>query len=263
MIEIELIVGTMGLDKILEDKLPKYSASLLTKAGSTLKAFREGASVFADSNKPKDLPDETYSLSDFDDLMKSIQNDLEFETAAEAMETWPSELLPELMTLIADVKAYLGQQVPQQVVSGSMSGTYLTPSDSDKFRFLWQANLVDDVRRFIDLLNSGAITSVESSLMRTLFPETHDYLIVEVMDKVLDASVEGKVETWEGTWRKQALSGLLGVPVMSFTDVLQYQTGMEEKTAGRPKQQGAVQIAQMDFTSNQAMDTRTVDKTKI
>lgn len=263
MIEIELIVGTMGLKNILAGKLPKYSGALLSKAGSTLKAFRDGAVAFSEQNKPSDSPDETYSLSDFDQLMIEIQNDLQMDEAAKAMESWPSELLPELMILIADVKAYLGQQVPQQVVSGSISGTYLPPSDSDKFRFLWQANLVDDVRRFIDLLNSGSITPIESALMRTLFPQTHDYLVIEVMDKVLDAAVRGKAETWEGTWRKQALSGLLGVPVMNFQDVMQYQTGMEEKTAGRPKSGNAVQIAKMDLSSNQAIETRTLDQTKI
>lgn len=262
MIEIELIVGTLGLDKILGDKLPRYSKSLLDKAGTTLKAFKNGATEFADKDKPGSLPDETYGLRDYQDLAEKLQSEAEIVDVVEGLASWPSEMQVEIMVLIADIKAYLGGQLPQQQVSGSFSGVFTEPSDSDQFRFLWQANLVDDIRRFVDLLNSGSITPLESTLMRTLFPETHDYLIVEVMDRVLDAVVAKETESWEGSWRKPALSGLLGVPVANFQDVMGYQTGMAEKTAGRPKEGGAVQIASVNLTDNQKIDTKTVDQSK-
>ena len=262
MIEIELIVGTMGLDKILADKLPKYNPHLLTKAASTLRAFRKGAGEFADSAKPGSMPDEKYELKDYDDLVAMLQEEPEIMSVIEGLETWPSELQTEIMVKIADVKAYLQGQMPQQQMSGSIASFPLPPSDSDKFRFLWQANLCDDVRTFIDLLNAGAITPIESALMRTLFPETHDYLLVEVMDKVMDAAVAGDMQEWEGSWRKPALSGFLGVPVTNFQDVMQNQTGFQEKTAGRPKEPGSVQVASSNLTDNQKLDTKTLDLSK-
>lgn len=262
MIEIELIVGTFGLDKILADRLPKFSKSLLDKAGTTLKAFKAGASEFSDRNKPGSMPDETYGLKDFQDLQKALQNDQEIVDVVEGLATWPTELQTELLVLIADVRAYLNSQLPQQQVSGSFAGRFVQPSDSDTFRFLWQANIIDDIRRFSDLLNSGAITPVESALMRTLFPMTHDYLVIEVMGQVLEAVVDGRADTWEGSWRKPALAGLLGVPIMNFSDVMGYQTGMAEKTAGRPKGPGAIQIANFNLTDNQKIDTKTVDQSK-
>jgi hypothetical protein len=262
MIEIELIVGTMGLDKVLADKLPKYSKGLLDKAGSTLKSLKAGAADFATKNQPGSMPDETYGLSDYEELQEMLTGEQEIVDAVEGLASWPTEFQMEVSVLVADIKAYLGQQLPQQQVTGSFSGTFVTPSDSDQFRFLWQANLIDDIRRFVDLLNSGSITPLESALMRTLFPQTHDYLIVEVMDKVLDAVVTGKADAWEGSWRKPALSGLLGVPIMNFSDVMGYQTGHEEKTAGRPKQANAVQIANVNLTDNQKIDTKTVDQSK-
>lgn len=262
MIEIELIVGTMGLEKVLADKLPKYSKSLLDKAGSTLKSFKAGAADFAQKNQPGKMPDETFGLSDFEDLQAMLTSEQEIVDAIEGLASWPTEFQMEISVLVADIKAYLGQQLPQQQVTGAFSGTFIAPSDSDQFRFLWQANLVDDIRRFVDLLNSGSITPIESALMRTLFPQTHDYLVIEVMDKVLDAVIQGGTENWEGSWRKPALSGLLGVPIMNFSDVMGYQTGHEEKTAGRPKGAGAVQIANVNLTDNQKIDTKTVDQSK-
>lgn len=263
MIEIELIVGTMGLRQILADKLPRFSKSLLDRAGTTLKAFKGGAKDFAEMNKPGRLPDEAFTLDDFDDLSKLLQDEQEIMTAIEGLATWPSELQMEVTVLVADVKAYLMQQLPTNQVTGSMAGFSLPPSDSDKFRFIWQANLCNDIREFVSLLNSGSITPIESTLMRTIFPQTHDFLIVEVMDHVLDATVSGDIEEWEGSWRKPALSGLLGVPVDNFQDVMQAQTGLQEKTAGRPKQAGALQTAQLNLTTNQAIDTKTVDQSKL
>lgn len=262
MIEIELIVGTMGLGKVLDDKLPKYSKALLDKAGGTLKTFKEGAKTFADKNKPGSMPNESYGLKDFEELSKMLTTEQELLPMIEGLASWPSELQMEISVLVADIKAYLSQQIPQSQVSGAFSGSFVKPSDSDQFRFLDQANLADDIRRFVDLLNCGAITPVESALMRTLFPQTHDYLVIEVMDQVLEAVTSGKAEIWEGSWRKAALSGLLGVPIMNFSDVMGYQTGMEEKTAGRPKGPGAVQLAGANLTDNQKINTKTLDLSK-
>ncbi len=262
MIEIELIVGTMGLDKILADKLPKYSAALLSRAGGTLKAFKNGAKDFSEMDEPGNLPEDRYGLDDFDELSKMLQDDQELDDVIEGLATWPTEMQMEVMVLIADVKTYLGQQLPTNQVTGSISAYSLPCSDSDKFRFLFQANLANDIKTFIDLLNSGGITPLESALMRTLFPQTHDYLVIEVMDRVLEASADGTIDEWEGGWRKAALSGLLGVPVASFSDVMSYQTGMEEKTAGRPKGPGSVQVAQYNLTDNQNLEANTLDLSK-
>ncbi len=259
MIEIELIVGTMGLDMILADRLPKYSAALLKRASSVLKDFKEGANVFADSDEPEGLPDAVIPYEDYDKLTKKMLDDQDYVEMTEGLESWPSELQMEIMVQIADVKAYLMDQMPRNEMVGAISSTQIEPSDSDKFRFLWQAELVNDIRGFVGLLNSGAITPIESALMRTLFPQTHDYLIVEVMDKTMDALLDGKADEWEGSWRKTALSGLLGVPVTSFQDVMTWQTGMEDKTAGRPKGPGSVQVASMNLTDNQKIDTKTLD----
>jgi len=263
MIEIELIVGTMGLEKILAGKLPKYNPSLLSKAASTLKYFREGVDDFAKKNSPGSLPDETFKLKTFDELQEMLKSEPEMEDFEASLMTWPSELQMQIMTLCADVRAFLTEQNPQQEVGGFLFGDFIPVSDTDKFRFLMQANLCDDVRRYVDLLNSGAITPIESGIMRLLFPETNDYLVIEVIEKVMDASLNGKIKTWEGSWRKPALSGLLGVPVMNFSDVMGYQTGVQEKTAGRPKGPGAIQIAKLDLTENQAVQTNTIDRSKL
>ena len=262
MIEIELIIGTMGLEKLLNDKLPKYNPHLLSKAASTLKAFRKGAKEFSEMNKPGAMPEEKYGISEYDELAEMLQEEAEITSVIEGLETWPTELQTEIMVKIADVKAYLSGQLPQEQVVGAIASFNLPPSDSDKFRFLWQANLCDDIRTYIDLLNAGAINPIDSAIMRTLFPETNDYLVIEVMGKVLEAAVDGKMQEWEGSWRKAALSGLLGVPVTTFSDVMQAQTGFAEKTAGRPKGPGAVQIASANLTDSQKLDTNTVDLSK-
>lgn len=112
----------------------------------------------------------------------------------------------------------------------------------------------------MDLLNSGGISPIESSLMRTLFPMTHDYLTVEVLDHMLTASVSGDIDAWEGSWRKQAASGLFGVPLNSFEDLLVAASGAEPAGPGRPKGPGTIQVATPYLTGSQALELRTLER---
>jgi hypothetical protein len=259
MIEIELIVGTMGLDALFKDKLPKYSPALLKRAAGALKEFDKAAKQLSSRSTVDRLPKETYSFAEFSELQNLLQSDQEVDNMAQGLESWPSELQMPLIVQIADVKSYLQAQIPSQQMSSGLGATFLEPSDSDKFRFLWQANLVNDITNFGEVFLAGGITPLESAVMRTLFPMAHDYFIIAVMDELITAAVNKELDEWEGGWQKPSISALLGVPVTSFSDVLQNQTGMAEKGVGRPKGPGSVQLAQLDLTTSQKVDTKTLD----
>ncbi len=263
MLEIELIVGTMGLRAIFGDKLPRYSKALLDRASTVLKSFETQAKSMAKQTSTGAMPSEEYDFKDYKELTKMLQDDQEVLNAAEGLASWPSDLQIELITQIADVKIYLAEQLPLQQSAGFLSSEFLECSDSDKFRFLWQANLCEDIRGFGDLFLAGAITPIESQLMRTLFPGAHDFFVTLVIDQVLDAAVTDRLADWEGGWQKPAISALLGIPIDTFGDVMGWQSGMNEKEAGRPKGAGSLQLARINQTENQAADFKTVDQSKL
>lgn len=259
MLEIELIVGTMGLDALYRDKLPRYSQALLSRSSDALKEFEKAAKSMSKRTTNDNMPEDTLDFSDYERLQRMLLEDEEILTVEEGLSSWPSELQIPLVTQIADVKWYLQNQLPLQQMSGTMVSQALEPSDSDKFRFLWQANLCNDIRRFSSLFTAGAITPLESQLMRTLFPEAHDFFVILVMDQLVQAVADGKADDWSGGWQNNAMSNLLGVPITSFEDVMNWQTGMAEKTAGRPKSSSSIQLAKMNLTDNQKIDTETQD----
>ena len=259
MIEIELIVGTMGINALFKDKLPKYSPALLKRAASTLKEFEQAAKQLSEQSNVSRLPKDEFAFSEYQELVDLVNAEQEMLTVAEGIDFWPETLQIPLLVQIADVKMYLQSQVPTQVMSSGLGSSFLEPSDSDKFRFLWQANLANDITSFGDVFLAGGITPLESAVMRTLFPMAHDYFVIAVMDQLITAAVNKELDSWEGGWQKPAISALLGVPVTSFSDVLQNQTGMAEKSVGRPKGPGSVQLAQLDLTTSQKVDTKTLD----
>lgn len=259
MIEIELIVGTMGLESLFKDRLPKYSPALLKRAAGALKEFDRAAKQLSSLSNVSRLPKDEYTFTEYAYLQELLQLDQEVDNMAQGLESWPSYLQIPLMTQIADVKNYLHGQIPTQAMSSGLGAVFLEPSDSDKFRFLWQANLANDITSFGEVFLAGGITPLESAVMRTLFPMAHDYFVIAVMDQLINAAVNKELDSWEGGWQKPAISALLGVPVTSFSDVLQNQTGMAEKGVGRPKEPGSVQLAQLDLTTSQKIDTKTLD----
>ncbi len=262
MIDIELIVGTMGLPAIQSGKIPKFSQAQLNRAASTLKSFRTGADTFVESNKPVKLPAEDWvSLKDLDKMYEDLEDPM--ATDNEHLETWPLEMQMPLLIQFMDCRVFLSENLPARPYGGMIAAQVLPPPDSDLYRLAWQAGLLDDIRRFSDLLNSGGITPLESELMRTLFPETHDYLLVELLDRITTAVADGKTESWDGSWRAPALAAFTGVPVASFQDVMQMQTGMAQKTAGRPKGAGSLQVAKLSLTGAQAIEARTLDRSKL
>lgn len=259
MLEIELIVGTMGLTALFQDKLPRYSQALLSRSSDVLKEFERAAKSMSKRSGTGPMPEDDLDFSDYDRLQRMLLEDAEIVTVEEGLSSWPSELQLPLIVQIADVKSYLRNQLPLQQMSGTMAAKALEPSDSDKFRFLWQANLCNDIRRFSSLFTAGAITPIESQLMRTLFPEAHDFFVILVMDQLVQAVADGKADDWSGGWQNNAMSNLLGVPIASFEDVMNWQTGMAEKTAGRPKSNSSIQLAKFNLTDNQKIDTNTLD----
>ena len=258
MIEIELIIGTMGLKKIFHNKFPRYSPALFAKASRVLKEFDKSAKELS-MKSPNPVPNDVYSFSDYDELKDMIHADRDHAEVIDGLATWPDQLQMPLVALLSSVKEFLSMQLPTEQGGGTLSLEFLEPSDSDKFRFLWQANLLEDITRFGELFTSSAITPIESKLMRTLFPAAHDYFVTQVMMEVVDKVVAEETADWSGGWQNPAISALLGIPIATLADTMTWQTGHAEKTAGRPKGTGSVQLAQYNLTDNQKIDTKTMD----
>lgn len=252
MLEQELLAATLGIDATLYGKVPKFTQSRLASARNIEKQFIALAAEFADRSRPGPMPEVTVSRKRFIEIVDALNND----QGDPDLSTYPQPLDTMLAVQLADNRVYLQTQLPTMVPYGTFSLNLVEPSDSDKARFMWQANLIDDPVRFGYLFCAGALTTVETALMRTLFPALFDVLLLAVMDEAEQAILDNKIQNWEGGWKRLAMSNLLGVQVDTFQNVLAWQTGFEEKTAGRPPNPGRIELAEANATDLQKTQAR-------
>lgn len=256
MLQSEAITGAVGLDPVLTGKLPKPTKALFSRGDQLVKDMTAAGKEFAELRRPAPFPETTVSRKRFQEIVDSLNKDLSLEDVEPTVSEYDGSLGLLIQTQLIDNRFYLQSQVPTQVPFGAFSMTLLEPSDSDKARFMWQCNLIDRPLRFAELFLAGALTTVETALMRTLYPELFDVLLLSVIDEVIKAAENNDIASWEGGWKRLAMSNLLGVQVDSFQNVLAWQTGFEEKTAGRPPNPGRIELAEANQTDLQKTQAR-------
>jgi hypothetical protein len=216
----------------------------------------DAAKQFAELSKPAPFPETTVPRKQFQEIVEQLTRDLPLEDVEETIDGYDSDLGLMVQTQLIDNRFYLQAQIPTQVPFGAFKMTLIEPSDSDKARFMWQCNLIDRPLRFAELFLAGALTQVETALMRTLYPELFDVLLMAVIDEIIAAAENDKLASWEGGWKRLAMSNLLGVQVDTFQNVMTWQTGFEEKTAGRPPSPGRIELAEANATDTQKTQAR-------
>lgn len=256
MLEQELLAAELGIGPVLDGKLPKYSDALMNRALRIEKQFLDAAKEFAKLKKPAAMPEITVPRKEFDQIVQALNEDWKPATVEASMDAWPPELYPMIEMQLIETRIYLQPQIPTQVPFGAFQMSLIEPSDSDKARFMWQCNLVDRPIRFAELFLAGALTTVETALMRTLYPALFDLFLFALFDEIVDAVDRNDIASWEGGWKRLAMSNLLGVQVESFQNVLAWQTGFEEKTAGRPPNPGRIELAEANQTDLQKTQAR-------
>jgi hypothetical protein len=256
MLQSEAIAGVMGLGPVLSGKLPKPTKILVSRGDQLVRDMAAAATEFAKLRKPAPFPETTVPRKRFQEIVDQLNQEPSLEELEQTALDYEDDLGLLVETQIIDNRYYLQSQVPTQVPFGAFSMTLLEPSDSDKARFMWQCNLIDRPLRFAELFLAGALTTVETALMRTLYPELFDVLLLSVIEEVIKAAENNDIASWEGGWKRLAMSNLLGVQVESFQNVLAWQTGFEEKTAGRPPNPGRIELAEANQTDLQKTQAR-------
>jgi hypothetical protein len=256
MLEQESLVATLGLAAATTGTLPKFTLARAKSAESVIEYFEKAASKFAALKKPAPFPETTVARNQFDKIVQDLNKEIPPEYFAKELDQYPDDIAVLVESQLVDNRYYLQAQIPTQVPFGSFNMTLLEPSDSDKARFMWQCNLIDRPERFADLFLAGALTTVETALMRALYPALFDVLLFAVIDEIIDAVDSNNIASWEGGWKRLAMSNLLGVQVDSFQNVLAWQTGFEEKTAGRPPNPGRIELAEANQTDLQKTQAR-------
>lgn len=252
MIFDEWYLGSLGIEAYFGKRKPRISMADVNAAAKADETITRYAKEFAAAAKPNRFPEEGVKISKYDEIAEELMDE-----PRGVIESWqekmPDEIQDAFQVMKLDVHNYLKSQLPVQPISGGIFATPLPPSDTDVQRFMWQVQVIDDIEYALKMMNAGAFSMVENLCLRTLFPDVHTAIVLGYLNALIDHAQETK-EAYTASWKLSSLSGLTGMPITSYQDVMGYQTGFEEKEAGQPMKPGTIKIASANATDTQKIE---------
>ncbi len=252
MISSEWLTGTIGLEAYFGLKSPKVAPTQLKQALRAETYIQNRADAWANSKRPARLESNPIPLTQYDQIITSLNHPYQAHPDIRAI---PHEFSLDFLTAFLDIGNYLQQHEPSLKISQGFLGREIEPPDSDKIRFLWICNMINDLRRVFDLLDSGALTHVEATTFKELFPETALLTAVTYLRTGINFIYDKQKPTL-ASWQIAGLSALMGVPVADFNDVVAWQAGYDQSPGpGRPAVAKPVNLADSNLTDSQKLDS--------
>lgn len=246
----EWLVGSIGLLKYFGHAPVQITSSAIRRALKGDEYIKSRAKTWAASKKPAKLPKLPFNVGDYDQLVTALHLP---QLAQPDISRIDDGYSMDVVCHFMDIAAYLTEKEPALKMSQGFIAREIEPPDSDKARFVWACNILDDVNLVFDLLDAGALTVVESDVFRTLYPE----IAYETAKAYMLAAISYIYDEQKPTiasWQSVALSALMGTPVSDFNDVLTWQAGYSStKGPGRPPSQ-APNLAGQAATETQRKD---------
>ena len=246
----EWIVGTIGLQDFFGVRPIRLTKPQVLQALNVEKYIKGRAKVWADSKKPAKLPKLPFNVSDYDQLVTALHLP---DSAQPDISQVDEEFQLDIAAQFIDISHFLASQEPALRMSQGFISREIEPPDSDKARFVWTCNILEDIHLVYDLLDAGALTQVEATAFKTLYPETAFLTAKAYMSSAIDYVYDEEKPTI-ASWQALGLSALMGVPVSDFQSVLTWQAGYSStKGPGRPPSQ-APNLAGQAATDSQRKD---------
>jgi hypothetical protein len=245
----EWLTGTAGLPFYFGTKRYRITESMLREAAQVDRMITRRAKQWAESKRPSQPPKAKYKVADFDDVIAALDNPMQ---ANPDLTQVPAELQVDFVAKYLDIRAWLDANQPAIKFTGGLIAQEIPPADTDKMRFMWSVNTIDDIGRVFDLLDAGCITPPEASVMRDIFPEFTMAVAVAYIKAAIDYLYKNQYSALSG-WQMAGLSALAGVPVTSFQDVMLWQSNYEPMGPGRPPGSKAPNLAQNEASDMQAL----------
>lgn len=246
----EWLAGTIGLSAYFGIKPVTVSKSQITQAMNAEKYILTRIRSWVAATKPSKFEIGDISMADYDLIVSNMQSP---QLAHPDMSRIDPSMQVDFYTAFLDLGYYLKEIRPAVAHSGGLIAREVEPPSSDKARFTWACNIVNDIKYVFDLLDAGALTGVEADAFRRLFPETALFTASTCLQEII-GFIYSKEKSTLASWQLSGLSALMGVPITDFNDVLTWQAGYNPtKGPGRPPSQ-APNLAGQAATDSQRKD---------
>jgi hypothetical protein len=162
------------------------------------------------------------------------------------------ELQLEFIAQYLDIRGWLNLHQPAVKLAGGMIAYELPASDTEKLKFLWSADILNNPSKIMDLLDAGCLTEVEAMAARDVYPEYTLEIVLQYVQASINYIIENPYSALSG-WQLAGLSALAGAPVKSFGDVMAWQGNYPSNKPGRPEGSKAPNLAKSNVSDMQAL----------
>lgn len=221
---VDWLVGHAGMPFFFGSKRLKLTQDKVKQAANIDKLIKNRAKNWVDLKRPVQPPKANYSIQDYDTVITALDNPID---ANPDISQVPEEMQLDFIAKYLDVRAWLDAHQPAIKFSGGLIATELPPADSDKSKFMWAVDVLDNVTKLLDMLDAGCLTAIEAQAVREVYPDFTMGVIVAYVQAVIDYLVNNQYNAISG-WKLASLSALAGVPITSFQNVMAWQANYEE-----------------------------------
>lgn len=249
MLETEYFTGLLGIKYYFGVGRAKSVQPAMAESAKIRKTIRSRAKAWVEQKSPNQPPKAEITSKDYDSLIELLDNPMD---ANPDISKVPQNLQADVIAKYVDIRSWLENNQPAIKFSSGLIAQEIPPPDSEKTRFMWAANIINDVSSVFELLSAGCITPVEAQAVRELYPE----VCLEITTRYIMAAIDYLQKTPFGAlsgWQLAGLSALAGVPITSFQDVMLWQTNYEPTGPGRPSGSKAPNLAKNEATDMQAL----------
>lgn len=248
-LETEWLCGTAGLPFYFGTRRLKVTQKFLSDAQKADKIIKDRAKAWVNMKSPAQPPKPKYKLGDFDDVVAALDNPMD---ANPDITQIPVDMQTDFVAKYLDVRAWLYERQPAIKFTGGLIAREVPPADTDKMKFMWSVNVLDDVTRVFDLLDAGCLAPSEAMALRDVYPELIMVLLVTYLRETIDYLYKNQFGSLSG-WQLAGLSSLAGTPITSFQDVMTWQMNYEPSGPGRPQGSKAPNLAENAASDMQAL----------
>lgn len=245
----DYIAGTIGMRAYFGSTPVKITKGKLQAADNSYKEIKSRAKQWVNLKRPQQPPKAVFGLDQFDAVVTALDNPMDANPDITGL---PDDLQTDIIAKYIDVRGWLEAHEPAIRFSGGLIAQEIPPPTSEKTKFMWSVDVLNDITRVFDLLDAGCLAPSEAMALRDVYPDFTMEVVVEYIKAAIDHLYTNQLSALSG-WQLAGLSALAGVPITSFQDVMTWQMNYEPTGPGRPQGSKAPNLAKNEASDMQAL----------